>query len=74
MQTLTLNWANIDSVQFTSSGGTPNPDVSSVGSHLAVDNLTFGPTNVVPEPGTYAMLAAGLVGSQTMRRMRRRKA
>lgn len=71
-QQLLLNWANIDEVLFSPSGGVKHPDVAenANGTHLAIDNIVLGPLNVVPEPGTYAMLAVGLAGLWAIRRRR----
>ena len=54
----TFNWANIDSVVFTTSGGVVNPAYDGTGTHLAMDNMTINAP--VPEPETYAMLLVGL--------------
>ena len=39
-----------------------------------VDNLTYASTAVIPEPTTYALVAAGLAGVMTIARSRRRTA
>ena len=56
----TFNWSNIDSVTFTSFGGTPNPNFTGSGEHFAMDNLTINAT--VPEPSTVFLLGLGLLG------------
>ena len=53
-----LNWANIDTLTFTSSGGTPHPGfIAGGGTQFVMDNLSFN--NPVPEPGSTGLLLAG---------------
>lgn len=63
-----FNWANINSVTFSSSGGTPHAGYSGTGVHFAVDSITV---NAVPEPETYAMMLAGLAALTAVARRRK---
>jgi len=51
---VTFNWTGIDTVVFTSSGGTPNIDFSAYGSgtQFAMDDLEVSNVRAVPEPAT----------------------
>lgn len=66
---LTFNWAGIDRVTFSISGGT-DAGLGGGGDYFALDNLSINVAGV-PEPASWAMLIAGfgLVGA-TMRRRR----
>lgn len=68
----TLNWTNIDTVEFVTSGGIHHGGYSGQGTHFAADNLTINEPviSAVPEPETYAMLLAGvgLLGGIARRR------
>jgi hypothetical protein len=60
---------------FLASGfGTAVDRVRVVGSDVlwVMDDVTFGPTTVVPEPSTYLLLATGLVGIAMLRRRKSR--
>lgn len=54
-----FNWTGLNSVSFSSLGGTPHGGYSGAGAHFAMDNLTVN-VAAVPEPETFAMLLAGL--------------
>jgi hypothetical protein len=53
-----FNFDNVDTVKFTSSGGT-NHGYNGNGTHFALDNLTFS----VPEPTTFALFGMIAVGA-----------
>ncbi len=67
---VSFNNAFVDSVVFSSGGGTPAGYIGS-GTHFVLDNLTLGASAAVPEPQSWALMIAGfgLVGVS----MRRRK-
>jgi hypothetical protein len=70
----TLNWSGIDSVLFTSFGGTPAGYVGS-GAHFALDDLTVnGTVSAVPVPAALPLLLTGLGGLVAMGRRRRQRA
>ncbi len=51
----------VDSLTFSTAGGTPAPGLNGAGTHFAMDNFTYNEVlSPVPEPETYAMLAVGL--------------
>ena len=58
---VTLNWAGVDEVTFTPSGGT-NHGWGGSGEHFIIDNLTTNGVATTPEPGTLVMLGSGVVG------------
>ena len=62
---------NVDSVSFTSFGGTPHQGYNGAQATFALDTLTIAAA--VPEPETYAMLLAGLglMGAVARRRNKR---
>ena len=62
-----FNWANIDSVTFTPSGGTP-AGYNGAGTHFAMDNLTINDARTVPEPASIALVGLGLFGLGLSRR------
>jgi hypothetical protein len=49
-----FDWTGVDTVEITSSGGTPHGYVGNT-EQVAIDNISL----VVPEPGTWAILAMG---------------
>ncbi|MDX2193211.1 MAG: PEP-CTERM sorting domain-containing protein [Gemmatimonadales bacterium] len=65
-QTITPNFVGIYRLRFVTSGGT-NAGLGGSGTHFAIDNIN-APTQVVPEPGTVALFATGLVGLVAARR------
>lgn len=58
----TFNWSNIDELDFSSSGGTPNPSYApyGVGTQFAMDNMTINETTATPEPRLLLFLIVGL--------------
>lgn len=64
----TFNWAGIDRVTFTPSGGTPH-GYSGSGHYFLMDNLEVTTT---PEPGAAGLLGAGLAGLFCFRFLRLR--
>jgi hypothetical protein len=57
----TFNWANVSTLTFTSSGGTP-AGYNGAGEHFAMDNLTINGPNTVPEPASLVLLGMGTAG------------
>jgi hypothetical protein len=55
----TFNWAGIDEVDLSATGGTQHTAYSGDGTEVAVDNLTIT-TSQVPEPSSLAVIGAGL--------------
>ena len=51
----TLNWQNVDEVEFSASGGT-NAGLNGYGTYFVLDNLTI----CVPEPATMTILGVGV--------------
>lgn len=68
-QTVVLNWANIDELQFSSTGGALNPQVDGQGVHFAIDDMVFGRV-AVPEPGSAVLMMTAVFGFAAMRRRR----
>jgi hypothetical protein len=72
----TFDFANIDEIDISATGGTQNPNYSGAGFDVAVDNLTITPMPVPAPPigatpASFAVVAAGLVGMTLIRRRRR---
>lgn len=71
-----VDWAGIDTVSFSSSGGTIDPTAGLVyvpGTQFVLDNVRVNesPTPVMtgtPEPGTITLLGTGLAGLTVLRR------
>lgn len=57
----TFHFHGIDTVTFSSAGGTLNPNVTGSGMQFTMDSLTILlPSQTVPEPGSTALLGGGL--------------
>ena len=70
-----LDWAGIDTLSFTSSGGTLDPIAGLTyvaGTQFVLDNVRVNealtPVGTTPEPGTLALLGTGLAGVAALRR------
>lgn len=55
---VTFNYAAVDLVQFSTSGGTQHYPIG-MGTHFCMDNLTVNENGAIPEPATY--FAGGLL-------------
>lgn len=60
-----FNYENIDTVMFSSSGGT-NAGYGGYGTHFAMDNFTYNAS--VPEPSTLLLMGSGMAGLALFRR------
>lgn len=56
------DYMEIDSLIFSSYGGTPHPRLGGFGDHFAMDNFTFNEVAPVPEPATVLLFGTGLAG------------
>jgi hypothetical protein len=63
----TFGWSGINKVELTATGGTKHVGYTGTGTQVAVDNLLIN----APEPGTLALLGAGLAGLGVVRRRRK---
>lgn len=68
----TLNWGNINEVDFSSFGGVLASNVTGSGTQFVLDNLTY--SGGVPEPATWAMLILGMGVTGAVLRRRREAA
>jgi hypothetical protein len=68
----TFNFQNVDTVTFTVSPGTVNPNSGGIGTEFAVDNVSLSAANA-PEPTSLTLLGLGAVctGVCSWRRRRR---
>ena len=57
-----FNWAGIDEVDLSATGGTQDPAYSSDGTQVAMDNLTITTSVPTPEPSALAILAGSSGG------------
>jgi hypothetical protein len=60
-----FDFNNIDTLKFTSSGGTQAPNVNGSGTEFVMDNFTY---TIVPEPSTLVLLSLGACGLLYRRR------
>ncbi len=67
---VTFNWANINSVLFSSSGGVDDPHYAGTGYHFAMDNLDI---SSVPVPAALPLFGLGLAGVSGLGFKRKRK-
>jgi hypothetical protein len=65
-----FNYVGIDTLNFSSSGGTPHGFTGGSGTQFAMDNFTI---NNVPEPSSVALLSVGAIGLAITARRRTRK-
>ena len=72
-----LEWAGLDEVLFSSTGGTENPLLSGDGPHFAIDNIGIDEFAAAPtvggvqEPGAWALMILGFGGVGAAMRRRR---
>jgi len=57
-----FNWAGIDEIDLSATGGTQDPMYSGDGTEVAMDNLTITTSIPTPEPSALAILMGGLAG------------
>lgn len=66
-----FNWANINELDFSSSGGT-SAGYGGAGEYFAMDNMTLnGPVPSVPEPGSWLLLESAVLLSACLYRRQR---
>ena len=65
------NWTNVG-VAFA--GVAKSIDFGGTANQTGFDNITFGSSTALPEPGTYALMALGLAGIGFTARRRREQA
>jgi hypothetical protein len=68
----TFNWSGIDTVLFTSSGGT-NHGYNGAGEHFAMDNVMINNPLPTPEPGGLTLLSLGFASIGGMGWLKRRR-
>ncbi len=71
-----LEWTEVDTVTFVSSGGTPDPTATASGyggTQFLLDNVTINetvPVTVTPEPSSFALLGTGILAMAGMMKRR----
>ena len=68
-----FNYANIDTLRFTSFGGVDDPNMEGSGSHFAMDNASFdgGGVNPTPAPAGVVLFGLGFAGMGLLRKVRK---
>lgn len=66
-------YCNFTAIGLGFAGMAHSIDFTGTANYVAFDNVTFGATAPVPEPGAWAMLGTGLFGLAGLRRYSRRK-
>jgi hypothetical protein len=69
-QHFVFGWSGINQLQFEASGGMSPGITPFDGTHFIMDNMLFGPQQVVPEPISMVLLGTGLAGIAAARRRR----